>query len=294
MRVAVLRGGPSTEYDASLKTGEHVLSILRAQSDKFDPQDIFISRDGVWHVRGVATTPDKVLKHTDVVFNALHGAYGEDGQVQQLLAAHRIPHTGSEALSSALAMQHHLMRSRLIDNGFKMPRHTILDDALTQQDILEIFRTYMHPMLVMPVKEGTTYGKRVVGSYQALVEAIAEAFKHSSRVLVEEAVRGKEVSCGVIENMRGQKLYALLPHPHLSTTQNRIVEDMSRRAHTLLGLRHYSASHFIVTPRGNMYMTSTSVLPELHHDSPFIEALKSVGIPPQDCVIHLLNLALGR
>ena len=78
IRVGVLRGGPSSEYDISLKTGGHVLRHLK--EDTYIPQDIFISRDGVWHARGFESTPERILKNVDVVFNALHGEYGEDGR----------------------------------------------------------------------------------------------------------------------------------------------------------------------------------------------------------------------
>ncbi|MCH7590217.1 D-alanine--D-alanine ligase, partial [PVC group bacterium] len=80
----------------SLKTGDHVLQNL--SSDTYTTHDILISKGGVWHMRGFETTPDKVLKNVDVIFNALHGEYGEDGQVQQILDTFQIPYTGSGAL----------------------------------------------------------------------------------------------------------------------------------------------------------------------------------------------------
>src|SRR3989344_1616625 len=82
IRVGVLRGGPSNEYEVSLKSGASVLQNL---PEKYHPRDVFISRDGAWHMDGIVHTPERVLRKIDVVFNAMHGEYGEDGQVQKIL-----------------------------------------------------------------------------------------------------------------------------------------------------------------------------------------------------------------
>ena len=82
LRIGVLRGGPSSEYDVSLKSGHEVLKHL---SQTHKPLDIFISRNGTWHVQGIERSPERILKHVDVIFNALHGKFGEDGRVQEIL-----------------------------------------------------------------------------------------------------------------------------------------------------------------------------------------------------------------
>src|SRR3989344_951002 len=80
--VGVIRGGPSNEYDVSLRTGGE---ILKNMPDKYRVQDIFISRDGAWHIGGLERPPERILSQVDVVFNALHGRYGEDGKLQRTL-----------------------------------------------------------------------------------------------------------------------------------------------------------------------------------------------------------------
>src|SRR5258708_6070226 len=96
-KVGVLRGGVSSEYEVSLSTGAAVLKNL---PDKYEPVDILIDKGGVWHYAGLPYAPEKILPHVDVIFNALHGYYGEDGKVQQFLDAHSMPYTGSGALGS--------------------------------------------------------------------------------------------------------------------------------------------------------------------------------------------------
>ena len=98
-RIAVIRGGPSSEYETSLASGGYVLKRL---SETHKPLDIFISRDGQWHINGIERSPDRILNHVDVVWNALHGA--TDGTVQDILDRHNILYTGSNRLSSAIAM----------------------------------------------------------------------------------------------------------------------------------------------------------------------------------------------
>ena len=101
IKVAVLRGGPGVESEVSMKSGKNVLENL---SDKYIPIDVFVSKDKTWFVDGVEITPEKIFRNSDVVFNALHGEYGEDGKVQQLMDQFGVKYTGSKALSSALGM----------------------------------------------------------------------------------------------------------------------------------------------------------------------------------------------
>ena len=102
IRVGVLRGGMSSEYDVSLKTGDSVLRHL--PEDKYFPVDILVTKDGTWHIGGRPTDLPKVSRRVDVVFNALHGEYGEDGKVQRLIECFGIPFTGSGSIPSAIGM----------------------------------------------------------------------------------------------------------------------------------------------------------------------------------------------
>ena len=97
LTVGVLRGGPSNEYDISLQTGAEVLHAL--PEEKYAARDIFIDREGQWHLLGMPRSPDRALRGVDVVVNALHGKYGEDGRVQQLLDRFGVPYTGSQSFA---------------------------------------------------------------------------------------------------------------------------------------------------------------------------------------------------
>ncbi|MDE1941489.1 MAG: D-alanine--D-alanine ligase, partial [Patescibacteria group bacterium] len=122
IRVGVMRGGPSAEYEVSLATGSNVLKALRNRHwERYEPVDVLIDRAGAWHADGVPIEPMEAMRRTDVIFNALHGAYGEDGKVQTMLEAHAMPFTGSGALASAVAMNKILSKEIAKRHGIKSP-----------------------------------------------------------------------------------------------------------------------------------------------------------------------------
>lgn len=317
MRIAVLRGGPSHEYEVSIKTGENVLSILRNRPDKYSPIDVFISKDGTWHLHGRAVPPHKALSHVDVVFNALHGTYGEDGKVQTLLSALNIPYTGSGPVASALAMNKGLAKEVYVRHGLRVPKHEMVEGNVSLDKLIQIFRNYLHPVIVKPVDSGSSVGMRLAHTFEELKEAVVHALRHSERALIEEYILGKEATCAVVDGARGQKLYALIPVEirkplgspffdyeakysgestelcpgSFSPKENREIENAAKLAHEALGLRHYSRSDFIITPKGNIYILETNSLPGLTKESLLPKSLRAVGWDPHDFVEHVISLA---
>lgn len=314
--VAVLRGGPSDEHEVSLKTGANVLSHL--QRDPYRPIDVFIDRQGVWHVRGVPITPERALSATDVVFNAMHAQYGEDGTVQRLLDRLGVAYTGSGALASALAMNKALTKDLLAVRGVRMARSTtIVVSPSLERDIIEVFRTFPQPSVVKPSSSGSSVGVSIARSFNEFVAAVKKAFQHSSQVLVEEFIKGKDATVGVIDRLRGQKHYGLPPVEIVPPTTctffdytakygGESIEQcpgnftrhetdelvrVARLAHEVLGLRHYSRSDFMVTPQGEVYFLETNTLPGLTHESLLPKSLAAVGITVPQFIDHVIDLA---
>lgn len=295
IKVAVLRGGPSSEYEVSLKTGAHILSLLRKMEEKYDPVDIFISRGGEWHHGGLVHEPHEALRHIDVVWNALHGSYGEDGQVQKLLDTLSIPYTGSGAAASAIAMNKDLAKVAYQAHSLLMPKHKVLSlETVTDGELVRIFRDFLHPVIVKPSASGSSVGIMMARDFQELRHAVVEAFEHSNKILVEEFIRGKEATCGVIESARGEGLYALIPSGDTTSKENSLITSMAKRAHSVLGLRHFSTSDFIITPKGKIYILETDSVPVFHDDSHFHRSLENTGWQPHDFAHHCLELALGK
>ncbi|MCR4274822.1 MAG: D-alanine--D-alanine ligase [Candidatus Campbellbacteria bacterium] len=316
IRVGVLRGGPSNEYDISLKTGKTVLDTL--EREKYEPVDIFIDKAGQWHADGFPLAPEHATKRVDVVFNALHGAYGEDGEVQRILESTATPYTGSRSFASALAMHKGRTKEVLAQNGIKTPPHIIFDTR-TQgpSDVLEIFKTFPNPSVVKPVADGSSFGVSIVRKFDDLGEAIERASKFSPEVLIEAFVNGKEATCGVIEDFKGEKVYTLLPIEiippkesaffdsdakygggaeercpgRFSREETQAIQDAARATHQAVGASHYSRTDCMVTPRGDVYVLEINTLPGLTSESLFPKSLNAVGVPLAHFLDHIVTLA---
>jgi D-alanine-D-alanine ligase len=318
LRIGVLRGGPSPEYDVSLKTGGHVLEQL---SKTHQPFDIFISKDGTWHMHGIPRSPDRILKHLDVVWNGLHGAYGEDGTVQGILSQFGIPFTGSDRFSSAIAMNKALAKERLAAAGAKVPVHAIVregEDASSRSR--EIFSSLPHPFVVKPVRGGSSVGVSIVRTPAELVQSIQDIHASGSAAIVEEYIEGREATCGVVDSFRGKDIYALpvveiIAPQHkeffdyeakyggqsrevcpsgFSDADKKEMERVAALAHKTLGLRHYSRSDFIIHPRRGIYFLETNSLPGLTSESLLPKSLAAVGVSSSEFIHHVLRMALEK
>jgi D-alanine-D-alanine ligase len=321
IRVGVLRGGPSDEYDLSLKSGATALKHL--SHDKYHVTDVFIDRKGVWHVNGLAVKPADILSRLDVVVNALHGQYGEDGKVQQILDQHGIPYTGSGMLASAIAMNKALTKQALAKSGIKMPRHISLNkseievqklgkkiDHKIDSKINEIFRSFSLPVVVKPASNGSSIGLHIAKSFAELEQAIVAAFQYGETILVEEFIKGIEATVGVISDFRGSKLYSLpvvevrtgkgkshaehIVPANFEEKHKKELERIAQEVHSKLGLEGYSRSDFIISPKGVVYFIETNTAPDLAEHSILPKALGSVGVAIGEYLEHLIHLAINR
>lgn len=317
IRVGVLRGGPSSEYDVSLKTGA---SVLKNLPNKYEPEDIFISKEGEWHIDGASHSPEGAFKKVDVVFNALHGEYGEDGQVQKILEYFQVPFTGSKSLASAITMNKVLSKRIYAAYGIPTPDYKTLEKNDFSRDTLtQIFEHGPHPSVIKPIGAGSSVGVSIVKKFEDIGLAITRAFKVSPKIIIEQFVEGKEATCGVVDNFRGQDSYSLTPIEILPPKQNgfydydakylsndteyilpgnfseevtKKIKDYSILAHRALGLRHYSRSDFMISPSGEVYILETNTLPGLTDHSLIPKSLAAVGCSLPIFLEHLITLAL--
>ena len=224
-----MRGGPSSEYDVSLKTGTAILNALRGPLvDEYQAIDIFIDRAGVWHIDGIQVSPADLSSRIDVVINALHGAFGEDGTVQSILEAHGVPFTGSPSFASALGMNKAHAKESFKRQGVKTPLGKVISasDIFINADLVavELFRSFPMPVIMKPVSGGSSIGVSVAGTIAELVPALQSAAEHGD-VLVEEFISGGvEATVGVVEGFRGQELYAL-PVIEIRVPRGKVLSD---------------------------------------------------------------------
>jgi D-alanine-D-alanine ligase len=318
MRVAVLRGGPSSEYDISLMTGNNV---IRQMPEKYIPIDVFISKDGVWHVGGLERSPGRALDYVDVVWNGLHGKYGEDGKVQALLENLNKPYTGSRALASAMGMHKGYAKAVFSMNSLQTPHHIVIGPKEnTKGSIIEIFQSFPQPSVVKPMNGGSSLATTLAKDFSTFEKAIQNAFRYSGEVLIEEYIDGKEATCGVVDAGDGKTAFALLPAEIIPSSSKpffdydakynskdnklcpgsfadsvrRELQELSLKVHKALGLRHYSRADFIVSKNRGIYLLEVNSLPGLTENSPFPIELGASGISMSDFIDRTITLALSQ
>jgi len=316
--VGILRGGPSREHEVSLKSGAAMLANL--PNNRYHARDIYIDKTGQWHFRGRPASPERILRQLDAVLIGLHGEYGEDGEVQKLLERFGVPYAGADSFGSYLAMHKLMAKHRAQEIGFMTPKcHYIESVEDTEDGAREAVRTFHQPVVVKPIGWGSSVGVSIVGGYAPVLGAIERLFLDGAQgVLVEEYIQGREATAGVVEGLRGEKLYTLppieiIPPPNDFFSYNAkysgktrevrpgnfsrtVSEDLMHAAKTIhneLGLRHYSRSDFIVTSKG-IYYLETNTLPGLTTESLLPKSLAAVGVRFPDFLSHLVQLALAR
>ncbi|MEN9921813.1 MAG: hypothetical protein RL097_89 [Candidatus Parcubacteria bacterium] len=316
-RVAVLRGGPSEEYAVSMQTGKGVLDAL--QKLDYKSKDIVITKKGEWLQDGYVRYPEQMLEAVDVVFVALHGTYGEDGQVQRILERKMIPFTGSRGIPSAIAFNKELTKHTLSPYGIKMPRHRKVRRSefdFEETDMRAFFAEIGPELFIKPLASGSSLGAQYIPNEAMLRIALQELFKQHEQVLIEEYIRGREATVGVLSDFRSERSYVLptievVPpngepfFSHENKYNGKTEEiipgrfsyhekaELSRIAafvHEVLECRHYSRSDFIVRD-GEVYFLEVNTLPGLTDESLFPKAAAAIGLSYTDLVGHLVERA---
>ncbi len=301
-------GGPSSEYEVSMATGQNVLDNL--DKIKYEPVAIRISKENEWFVNGRKRTEAEAVRECNLVFNALHGKFGEDGQAQALLEYYGAKYTGSGIAASALAMDKLKSRELFKLSGLETPKTLKIRKGDNYQATLNVFvnKVVNFPVVVKPCSNGSSVGVRIAANKKQLEEAVKEAFRFDKKVLVEEFIAGTEVTCGVLENFNGQTETALpvseiVPkHGHKffdynakykfghsdeitparldeETTKN--VQDAALKAHRILGCRTYSRTDMIIKKGAkgqHIYVLETNTLPGLTTNSLLPKAALTAGL----------------
>ncbi|MCA9361762.1 D-alanine--D-alanine ligase [Candidatus Kaiserbacteria bacterium] len=316
-RVAVLRGGPSEEYAVSLQSGNSVLHALKQL--EYPHRDIVITKQGEWLESGFVRQPERALEAVDVVFIALHGSYGEDGQVQRILERNAIPFTGSRALASAIAFNKELTKQTIIPYNIRTPHYRRVsrrEAALYTSDVSEIFSDLGPELFLKPVSNGSSLGARHVPSEADLKVALDELLALYDQVLIEEYIRGREATVGVLGDFRGKELYTLpvieivppagttlfthedkynghteeIVPGRFSYHEKALMSEIAQQVHDLIGCSHYSRSDFIVRD-GEVYFLEVNTLPGLTSESLFPKAAAAIGLEFPQLIEHLVETA---
>ncbi len=234
-RVGILFGGKSAEHEISLLSARNIIDAL--DKDRYEPVLIGIDKSGRWlmgkpsrfllhtgnpkliainkaNSESVALTPQSegrltslnsghLNKAVDVVFPILHGPFGEDGTIQGLLKLANVPFVGAGVLGSAVGMDKDVMKRLLRDAGIPVPKFLVFSYG-EKPDFDSVTGKLGLPVFVKPANLGSSVGISKAKNQDGLEKAVRNAFRYDSKILVEEAVQGREIECAVLGNEKPQ------------------------------------------------------------------------------------------
>ncbi|HSI39142.1 MAG TPA: D-alanine--D-alanine ligase family protein [Xanthobacteraceae bacterium] len=228
LRIAVLFGGRSSEHDVSVLSATNVMAALSPA--RYDALPVFVTRDGRWLLsafdggtlakpesgtqlsllpggggRLMALPPDGAayeFPKIDILFPVLHGLHGEDGAVQGVAEVARVALAGCGILGSAAALDKDIAKRLLNEAGLETARSVTIHQ-FAPPGFAELERKLGLPLFIKPARQGSSVGVSKVADAAAFDAALAEGFRHDSKLLAETFIRGREVECSVLEDGEG-------------------------------------------------------------------------------------------
>ena len=295
-KVAVLMGGPSSEREISLLSGNAVLAALRSRgvdAHAFDPAERSLF--------------ELTTEGFGRAFIALHGRFGEDGTVQGALETLGIPYTGSGVMGSALAMDKWRTKLVWLASGIPTPRYRVADTAT---DWWSVVAELGLPLIVKPAREGSTIGITKVSTvdHDELAVAYREAREHDDLVLVEEFVAGIELTVGILNDRPLPLIRIEAPqgnydyhHKYFSDATRyycpsgiadaaeRAIQAQSLQAFLLVGATGWGRLDLILRSDGTWQFLEVNTSPGMTGHSLVPMAAKQAGIAFPDLCVEILR-----
>ncbi len=310
-RVGVLMGGPSCERDISMKSG---MTVCRALKDKgIDAVPVELEKSPT--MNGYAEKARQKIRsfRIDVAFIALHGEFGEDGSIQALLEEMNIPYTGSRAHASRLGMDKISSRDIFKSSKIPVPRSIVLNKADLDKghDIHVYFRELGSPLVIKPSDEGSSIGLSIIDKEGDFSKAIDSAFKYSDSVIIEEYVRGREITVGILED-QALPIVEIVPKKRFfdfeakyekGLTEYRVPAEIDREtylacqktgllAHHALGARFFSRVDMILSKDNVPVVLEVNTIPGLTEASLLPKAAQAAGVDFGELILKILESSL--
>jgi len=289
LKIGVISGGISSERDISLLTGKNIYqSLLESGYNALfiDLKDDFYSK----------------LKEINLAFLAIHGRYGEDGTAQGLLELMKIPYTGPGVLASAIAINKIMSKKILIYENIPTPEYIELNSA-SGEDLKKmvsvIEKKFDYPIVVKPNSEGSTIGVNIVQKKDQLKHAVEEAVKYDNKILVEEYIKGRELTVSIIgrdpvalpiieikpksgfydyKSKYTKNMTRYIVPAELDKKVANRVSEMALKCHRVLECSGISRVDFILDDTGNAYVFELNTMPGMTATSLVPKAAKAAGI----------------
>ena len=296
LKVIVFAGGISNEREISLKSGAMVAEALRSsgyQVEMLDPDPI-----KGW------TLPDGA----NAVFLALHGTYGEDGQVQMELDQLGIPYTGSGAEASRIGFDKLLTRQHCVAAGVTMPRSLVLKSWQA-----EMPEDWEPPVVLKPLREGSSVGVEIVDNKKDFGAALRRSLKYGGVVLMEERIIGRELTVGILDGevlplvevrpksgvysyeskyTKGRTEY-FCPAQVDEASRNRAA-DLALKTFHAVGAKDYARIDMILDQKGECWVLEINTLPGMSETSLLPKAAAAMGLNYANLCCKILEMALRK
>lgn len=306
-RIAVLRGGPSTEREISLQSGKAVIDVLSQKGfyviDLILPDEKNLTLLEKWVKIKLAQ------EKPTVIFNALHGWFGEDGKIQSLLDKIGIPYTGSGARASELAMNKLASRCIFQSHAIAVPNYVIYRGKG------KINLNGMHfPLLIKPISQGSSIGIHRVENEEQLFLKINDTLSYDGVALIEEFIAGEELTVSILEE-RALPVIKIIPNsgiydycakynspltryvvpadiaPHVQSK----AQELALKAHRALGCSGFSRVDMIYSPKmDRIFVLEVNTIPGLTPKSLLPKAAQSAGINFLELILRMLKSALVK
>jgi D-alanine-D-alanine ligase len=307
MRIAVLRGGKSAERDVSLRSGAQVEKALRGRGHDVTGVDVDLSTWDVLRDGGF-----------DCVFNALHGRFGEDGTVQGMLELLGLPYTGSGILASALCMDKARSNSIMAGAGLHIPSFEELEikQGVASELVERLVSTYGLPLVVKPVREGSTIGLTIAHDADQVASGLVLAARYDRRVLIQKFASGTEITVGVLATPELQvlptleivsdnpvydydakytagKSHHIIP-ARIPEPAQRAAMEAAGRAFKELGCAGMARVDIIVDAHETPWILEVNTVPGLTEVSLLPDAARAAGIAFDELCQRLVDHAVAR
>lgn len=282
LAITVLSGGPSGEREVSLESGKAVSAALESLGHTVHVADV-----GPDNLAALA-------REVDCVFIALHGTFGEDGQIQDILEKRGLAYTGSDPEACALAMNKATAKQRFIDAGLPTPRYAIA----TRETLRESLAAWSLPVVVKPCREGSSLFCHIIREFERFKPAVEEVLDRYGECLIEDYIPGREITVGVLGEHALAPIEIRTKREFYDYNAKYVDEDteydfeidlpqelldhmveMSLKAHKSLGCRDFSRVDWRVDDQAmKPYILEVNVIPGLTSHSLVPKAAARAGL----------------
>jgi D-alanine-D-alanine ligase len=294
-RVAVMMGGLSREREISLKTGKAILKALTEKGYTVIAIDV-----------GDDITEKLVKEKIECAFLALHGRFGEDGTIQGMLELMRIPYTGSGVLASALAMHKIMAKKFFLCEKIPTPAFEVFQQEEIKKGLQKKISLLL-PLVVKPAREGSTIGISIVQRAEELSPALKKAGEYDEEIFVEEFMKGREITVGILEDIplpvieilpksgfydyhskytKGETQY-ILP-ARIPREKYLYAQEISLRTFQTLGCSGVARVDLMTDENENPFVIDVNTMPGMTETSLLPKAASYAGIPFEDLVERIL------